>query len=192
MRKYDVRICSCGRIHFVPNKDIDDAIESDRELWLVCGGCGKTTRIGADIEHDWLSDDPEAIAYNMYSFDHDSYQLTAESFNATDTHKGIYKVIHSVGKRPVMMTGMKATHYFAPAGRFEDNWYPDLYKIERNDITKEEVFQFIEQWNKDRLTVNMNALLRTLTEEECEALSGYAIEGLDWRGTKYEKEWHKK
>lgn len=194
-RKYDVRICGCGRIHFVLNKDIDDAIESDRELWLVCGGCGKTTRIGADIEHDWLSDDPEKMIYNMYSFEHGAhkdYELTVESFAATDNHKGIYKVLRSVGERPVMMTGMHANGFDHFSDYFQDNWYPDFWKIERSDITKEEIFQFIEQWKKDHVTVNMRLLLRTLDDDKLEALSCYHIKGLDWVGTKYEKEWHKK
>lgn len=191
-RKYDIRICSCGRIHFVLNSEIDAALEADKELWLVCGGCGKTTRIGAEIEHDWTSDDPNKMIYNMYTMNDESYELTADRFNGNDKHKGIYKVIHSVGERPVMMTGMHATHYFAPAGRFEDSWYPDFWKIQRSDITKEEILQFIKEWEKDRVTVNMHQLLRMLDEEKLEALSAYMIDGLDWTGTKYEKEWHKK
>lgn len=194
-RKYDIRICSCGRIHFVLNSEIDAALEADKELWLVCGGCGRTTRIGAYIEHDWTSDDPNKMIYNMYSFEygeHKDYELTIDSFAATDNHKGIYKVLHSVGERPVMMTGMHATHYFAPAGRFEDNWYPDFWKIQRTDITKDEILQFIKDWEKDHVTVNMNQLLRMLDEDKLEALSAYMINGLNWVGTKYEREWHKK
>ena len=35
MSKYDVRICSCGRIHFVPNEMIDEAIENNKNLLLA-------------------------------------------------------------------------------------------------------------------------------------------------------------
>lgn len=195
MRKYDVHICGCGRIHFVLNSEIDSALEADKELWLVCGGCGKTTRIGADIEHDWLSDDPEKMTYSMYSFEHgnhEDYELTADSFATTDTHKGIYKVLRSVGERPAMMTGMPANGFDPFSHCFQDNWYPNFWKIERSDITKEEIFQFIEQWKKDHVTVNMGLLLIMLDDDKLDALSCYNIKGLDWVGTRYEKEWHKK
>lgn len=189
MRKFDVRICSCGRIHFVLNSEIESALELNKEVWLVCGGCGKTYRIGADIERDWC--DPERINYMMYTVEAENYELTADMFESTDKHKGIFKLIHSSGKRPIMRTGMHATHFVHGCGRFEDSWYPDFWKIERTDITVPEIFQFIEQWRKDRVTVNMNALLNDLTDEEAECLSGYIIEGLNWKGTKFEKEWHK-
>lgn len=184
--KFQVRICTCGRIHFILQEDIDAALLANKELWLSCGGCGKTSRIGADVERDWL--DPEGLIYNMYTIEtgvHENYELTAESFETTKTHKGILKVIHSIGKSPVMLTGMKATHYTPAAGRFEDSWYPDFWKIERTDITTDEIFQFIEQWKNDRITVNMDRLLRDLTEEEADCLSSYIIDGLDWTNTKY-------
>lgn len=187
--KFDVRICKCGRIHFIPYSEVDAALEQDKELWLVCGGCGTTYRIGSDKGPDW--DDPDKIVHMMYTFEADGYQLTADMFESSENRKGIAKVIHSLGKRPVMRTGMHATHYTHCCGRFEDSWYPDFWKIERNGITVEEIFQFIEQWKKDRVTVNMNSLLNELTDEEAESLSGYAIEGLDWKGTKFEKPWHK-
>lgn len=191
IRKYDARICGkCGSIHFVPNSDLDAAIEMDKELWLVCGGCGRTSCIGADKETDWYGGD--RIVYNMYCAKRENYTLTEESFNPSEKTRPVHKVIHSKGIRPVMMTGMHATHYFAPAGRFEDNWYPDMWRVKRNDITPQELIEFIDKWEKDRVTVNMPSLLRVLTDEECEALSAYHIEGLDWTGTKYERPWHKK
>ena len=48
MSKYDVRICGCGHIHFVPNEMIDEAIDNNKNVLLICGGCGQATMIGAD------------------------------------------------------------------------------------------------------------------------------------------------
>ena len=49
-RKYDMRICRCGRIHMIENKEIDKALEENKNLLLICGGCGQAILIGADIE----------------------------------------------------------------------------------------------------------------------------------------------
>ena len=50
-KKYDVKICNCGRIHFISNKEIDEAIKNKKELLMICGGGGKALSIGA--EEDW-------------------------------------------------------------------------------------------------------------------------------------------
>ena len=49
--------------------------------------------------------------------------------------------------------------------------------------------EFIEKYHKDRSTVNMNQLISSIPEDVLEELSNYWIEGLDWTGTKYQKEW---
>lgn len=45
-RKYDMRICKCGRIHMVPNEKIEKALKNNRNLLLICAGCGTATLIG--------------------------------------------------------------------------------------------------------------------------------------------------
>lgn len=188
MGKFDVRFCSCGRIHFIPFDEVCAAVEQDKELWLICGGCGTTTQIGADIERDY--NDPEQVSYNMYSgtYSEDkTFEITPDIFTGGKDHKSIYKIIRSAGYRPLMKTGMRACSFCHFGDFFEDIWYPDFYKIERKDVTVEEILEFIEKYRKDRVTVNMGTLLRELTEEELKCLSGYVIKGLDWTGTKYER-----
>ena len=90
----------------------------------------------------------------------------------------------------MMMTGYYARSFESGIGRFQDIWYPDFWRIP-NNATAEDYKAFIEKWQKDSVTVNMPNLMRTLTDEQAEALSGYVIEGLDWKGTKFEKKWHK-
>ena len=51
-RKYDIRICKCGRIHAIPNERIKNALNADKNFLLICAACGNATLIGADISPD--------------------------------------------------------------------------------------------------------------------------------------------
>ena len=192
MSKFDVRICNCGRIHFIDDKLVDEALEQDKNLMVICGGCGTTTLIGADREPDW--EDPNKTVFNMYTYhmgQHDNFTLTADSFETVEgKKKGISKVFYSKGIQVMMETGYYAKSYDSASGRFQDIWYPDFWRIPTN-ATAEQYKAFIEQWQAEHVKVNMNNLLRSLTDEQAEALSHFYIEGLDWKGTKFEKEWHK-
>lgn len=183
---FDVRICKCGRIHFIQKSLIQEALEKDKDIMLVCGGCGLITMIGADRTFDYDFSDEEM--YNMYAFDVNESMLIDRSVFDGDKHrKGIHKIVYSQGKRVMMNTGYFATSYWC--GKFLDNCYPDFHEIERGNITAKEVFDFLEKWRENRQTVRMNMLLNELTDDEAEALSHYYIKGLDWKGTKFEKEW---
>ena len=89
-----------------------------------------------------------------------------------------------------MKTGQYATDYFN--GRFSDRWYPDFYKIQRTDITVKEIMDFIDEYNHNRTTVNMDRFINETPDDRLAELSTYSIDGLDWKGTKFEKEWYKK
>jgi len=190
MKNLQARICKCGRIHFIKESEITAALEADKDLLVICGGCGIATRIGGDRQIDW--NEPHGIIYNMYSIqmgEYSNFELTANDFETNDK-KGIYKVLYSVGKQVMMETGYYARSYEHGNGRFEDIWYPDFWKIERSDITLEEVFKFIDDFRHERSTVNMRVLLNDLTEEEAEVLSHHLIKGLNWKGTKWENEFN--
>ena len=184
----EVRICNCGRIHFLDREMTSKALEHDKDILLICGGCGSATKIGADKGYDWWGNTKEEV-YNMYSFDVGDYDFTldASKFENNEHQKGIDKIVYSVGKRVMMKTGMYARYFRFE--RFEDNWYPDFYKIKHNDVTVKEIMDFINEWEKDRVTVNMNWLIRSLTDEEAKALSRLYIPAFDWKGTKYEQRW---
>lgn len=51
-RKYDIRICKCGRIHAIPNERIEKALDADKNFLLICAACGNATLIGANISPD--------------------------------------------------------------------------------------------------------------------------------------------
>ena len=189
MGKFDVRFCKCGRIHFIENNLIDEALEQDKNLMFVCGGCGSVLLIGADRETDW--NDSNKTIYNMYTFEKAEEQQIWDTslFDGSDKKKAVSKIFYSKGIQVMMMTGYFAKSFEHGIGRFQDIWYPDFWRIP-NNATAEDYKAFIEQWKNDSVTVNMSYLLRTLTEEQAEALSGYVIEGLNWKGTKFEKQWH--
>ena len=190
-RKYDIRICKCGRIHMVPNGKLDKALENNKNLLLVCGGCGAAALIGADIEPDW--NEPDKDCYMMYSINFSPYRdttISASDFESTEIKKGIEKIIYSHGIKVPMMTGQYATDY--SNGRFSDRWYPDFYKIQRKDVTVNEIMTFIDEYTHDRTTVNMNRFILETPEDMLEEISHYLIDGFDWKGTKWETEWNSK
>ena len=186
MRKYDMRICSCGRIHMIQNDKLHDAFENNKDFLLICGGCGAATLIGADEEPDW--DNPERICFNLYSksLPTNKEYITESNFssNVLD-NKPISAIMHSNGYKVPMLTGEYANNYFG--GKFTDMVYPDLYKIQRKDITVQEIMNFIDKYNHDRTTVNMDRFINETPAEILEEISNYTIDGFNWKNTKYEK-----
>lgn len=194
MNRKDIRICSCGRIHFIDSGIIDEALEQNKNTLVICGGCGRTYVIGADIEPDWY--EPDKMCYNMYTstllpngseypyiFDQKFFETVEGKF------KGFHKVIIDPGKRVMMDTGYYATAYDNGSGMFYDMQYPDFWKIKKTDEL-EDVLLFINKFQRDMKSVNMNWLLRSLTDEEAEQLSHYGVKGLNWKGTKWETEYN--
>lgn len=188
-REYDMKICKCGRIHMVPDDKVEKALEANKNLLLVCAGCGAATLIGANIDLDWNEADKDC--YMMYSGDFSSHRdvsIHASDFDKTEDSKGIEEIYYSHGLKVPMMTGQYATDYFN--GRFSDRWYPDFYKIQRKDITVEEIMKFIDEYTHDRTTVNMSRFIQQTPEDMLNKISDYMIEGFDWKGTKFENEWN--
>lgn len=186
--KYDVRFCKCGRIHMIPTDKIHKAIEQDKTLMYICGGCGAARIIGADKESDW--DDPTKTCYNMYSCglyhkDHEIISFTPDDFSDAGEHKPYNEIIYSPGIRVPMMTGEYAQSYTCDT--FCDMWYPDWWKIERKDVTVEEVMDFINKYKKDQRTVDMSRFIHETPEEYLDYISGYVIKAFDWKGTKWER-----
>lgn len=190
-KKYDMRICKCGRIHMVNEQKLEKALKNNKNLLLVCGGCGYATLIGADVEPDW--NESEKDCYMMYSSEFSSYEnrsIVVADFESTEHHKGIEEIIYSHGIKVPMMTGMYATDY--ANGKFFDRWYPDFYKIQRSDITVKEIMDFIDEYTHNRTTVNMDKFIYETPEDMLEEISHYHIEGFNWKGTKWETEWDSK
>ena len=188
MSKYNMRICKCGRIHMIDNDKLDKALENNKDILLMCGHCGIATIIGADIEPDYL--EPSKNCYMMYSMDfsvYDDKSITPDCFTENEEHKAIQEIVYSHGIKVPMMTGGYATMY--SCGKFADTWYPDFYHIQRADVTVKEIMEFIDKYNKDRHTVNMDRFIAETPDDMLEEISHYLVDGLNWKGTKYENEW---
>lgn len=185
----EMKICKCGKIHLIPEEKINNALKKNKNFILICADCGRSIVIGANIElYDPYGDDKEKECYMMYSYDlSENMSVTKEFFNETEDKKGIEEIYYNHGIKVPMMTENYATDYFC--GRFSDRRYPDFYNIGRKNITVEEIMDFINQWKESRTTVNMNRFIFENKEEDLKEISRYYIEGFNWKGTKFEREW---
>ena len=195
MSDINMEICKCGRIHFYSNEVLDRILDEEKELVLICSHCGMVKDIGANKEPAYLYDDDaeeDKICYNMYSWNQESGEITADNFNSGFMNeKGKYsigKIIISDGVSVMMETGYNANGY--QGGAFYDNWYPDFLFNHRPEVYNKDFNQLLKEWEVKRKTVSMPILLRQLTEDQAELLSGYCTGGLNWKGTKWEREWN--
>lgn len=182
--KYDVRICSCGRIHVVDSEKAYKALEENSDTILICAGCGSATLFGADIVPDY--DDIEKEVYELYSrsFSNDKSTEITEDIFKDGSNKKVKSILYSQGIKVPMKNGEYASSYFD--GKFSSLTYPDLYKIDRDDITAKEVREFISDFNRNRTTVDMERFIDETPDDVLESVSKYFISGFDWTGTKYE------
>lgn len=193
MRKYDMRICGCGRIHMIPVEKVDNAIHANKNLGVICGGCGSILAIGADAHPDW--NEPEKTCYDMYSFDvnlnevHQSIEITPEAFTTGILNmKPFSELWYDLGIKVPMMTGEYARSHFGD--HFCDMWWPDWYKVQRSDVTVEDFQKFIADYTHNQRTVNMDRFIHETPDEYLEEISHYWIKAFDWRGTKYDNKFN--
>jgi hypothetical protein len=162
--KYDVKFCSCGRVHFIDEEKVHKAIENDKQVLIICNNCGKSFVIGADK----TKDENNGIVYMMYSFDKRDTEIT--DFSKIDS------IIFTSGEHIRMKTGGEATYYCN--GTFID-WETE----KPNNIT-------IEKWHELQKTVHIEHTINWIKDDnKLQELSNYVTD-INWKGTKYEKSWH--
>ena len=191
MGKYNMSICKCGRIHMIDSEKLNTALHNNKNLMIICGGCGTVKLSGADVFPDW--EDPEKDCYMLYEkvfSPYDDTHITVVDFESGEDSKGIEEIIYSHGVKVPMRTGMYATDYCN--GRFSDRWYPDFYKIQRKDVTVDEIMKFINDYTVNRTTVDMERFIRENNSDVLEEISHYHIEGFNWKGTRFETEYNSK
>ena len=177
--KYDIRVCSCGRIHVIPYEKIDTAITEQKEFLLVCGSCGVVTAVGADYYQEGAYGFEEP-SYDIYSYDI-SKPFSITSDMTTPNGRNIAEIFFNRGIGVPMMTGEYAT-YYNPCLGFFDTLYCSSRDLNRDDIAADEIHDILNKFNHDRTTVDMNRLILENREnpEILEAISTRHIEGLDW------------
>lgn len=152
---YDVRFCSCGRIHFIDYDELCKVCDDEnKEVLFICNNCGAVTRIGLD---DYM----EGKAWN-------SYDMRETELN--DLSK-FGKIIMSTGTKIPMKSGAAATAEWC--GKFTD-----LETKKPEEISEAD-------WEKVVSTVDTQRLIKEIDDEDkLKCLSSYVIK-IDWSGTKY-------
>lgn len=185
--KYDIHICSCGRIHFVRMRDVTRALIAGKELAVICGGCGNVRITGADKGYDEYF---EKDCFDMYRYDlQDKTEITRTQFKAGPKGKMLYKILYSKGIRVLMKTGYFANSY--SYHQFMDTQCPDFLT---QKMSHSGVFDFYEferlynKWLKDSKSVNMYHLVYNsgMTEDQLDQLGCLHMpECLDWKDFPY-------
>lgn len=159
--KYNVKFCSCGRVHFIDEEKISKAIENDKEVLVVCNNCGNSFVIGANKTYDEYMDEEVYMMYSYYMRD-----KTIEDITKIDS------IVFTSGEQIKMQTGGEATYH--------GNCFIDWKTKKSEDISNEE-------WEKMRKTVNIQHTINWIKDDEkLKEMSNYLV-GIDWKGTKYEK-----
>lgn len=192
----EMRICKCGKIHFINEDDINQALDEDKEVLLICARCGQSFLIGGYEFYDEMSD-LNRKSYMMYTSELycKNGKVELEKIDFNEDYRGIgdlthskpfYKIIYSEGIRVPLKNGNYANHYFADI--FSDMEYPDfLLRISPKYITKDEIFKYIEDWKVNRRTVDMERFIFENKSEDLDVISCYLINAFDWEGTPYKK-----
>lgn len=165
MSKYDVKFCSCGRVHFIDNEKVSKAITNSKEVLVICNNCGNSFVIGADKQYD-------------DTLDEDCYMMYSRSLRDTELNDltNIYSIVFTAGEQVRMMTGGEA--------RYHGNGFIDWYTKKPDDVSENE-------WDKVRKTVNTQHTINWIrNDEKLKEMSHYLV-GIDWSGTKYEQDWNK-
>ena len=123
--KYMPYVFGNGRVVLVENKTIDEAIDSDKEILIICNAWsgGYAHAIGAekDIDPDF------GECWNMYGYD-----IKDKELDAVDLDK-FYRVIISSGEQIWMKSGDQANSYIG--GVFID-WNTSLRSMcDRTGVT---------------------------------------------------------
>lgn len=123
--KYMPYIFGNGRVVLVENKTIDEAINLDKEILIICnawsGGYAHAVGAEKDIDPDF------GECWNMYGYD-----IKDKELDATDLNK-FYRVIISSGEQVWMKSGDQANSYIG--GTFTD-WNTSLRSMcDRTGVT---------------------------------------------------------
>ena len=123
--KYMPYVFGNGRVVLVENKTIDEAIDSGKEILIICnawsGGYAHAVGAEKDIDPDF------GECWNMYGYD-----IKDKELDATDLDK-FYRVIISSGEQIWMKSGDQANSYIG--GVFTD-WNTSLRSMcDRTGVT---------------------------------------------------------
>lgn len=91
-KKYRLMICNCGRIHLISTEQINNSIYDNKDLMVICGGCGKVTILGADKDQNDYIDGRTYFLYTHELSKDRSKIIIADDFKGTKGQKAISKI----------------------------------------------------------------------------------------------------
>ena len=163
MKKYDVRFCNCGRVHFIEDEKVWKAIKNSKEVLVVCNNCGNAFVIGADKQIDEEGND----CYMMYSLSMRDTKI--------DTLDKIDSIVFTAGEQIRMMTGGEAT--------YKGDCFVDWDTKKPDNISE-------QKWDEMRRTVNTQHTINWIKDDDkLKEMSNYAVK-IDWTGTKYQSKFN--
>ena len=169
MTKYDVRVFPNGRVAFVDTKDIDAAIENEKEVLLICNAWsgGYAIAIGANKEED-----PDfGECYMCYS-----YELKEDTFDE-EAIKRFHKIIFTQGEKIIMETGHAANRHWGRAFSDTDTSV-DSINDRHNRYVWDNNLMSAEEIEMARTTINEQATVNFMggdAEDKVRAMIGYGI-----------------
>lgn len=165
MKKYDVRFCNCGRVHFIDDKKVWKAIQNGKQVLVVCNNCGNSFLIGANKSIDEDGND----CYMMYS-----YSMRDTKVDTPDELDKIDSIIFTAGEQIRMMTGGEATYH--------GDYFIDWDTKKPDDVSE-------EKWGEMRKSVNTQHTINWIKDDDkLKEMSQYAVK-IDWTNTKYQSKY---
>lgn len=191
-KTYEVRFCNCGTVHFIDREFQErvwfkDEKFTGKQFVQVCTTCGATVISGLDDMGDH---------YDHYSFNADNHM------EVDDDHVYEYDAMRQVlilskGVRLRMMSGGYADQewqgYFQDSEGLKRQMGDDFGFCYIREVNRNHPYSDDQMHNlRDikALNVNMEQLLKEVTFDQAEAMCGYHIPSLNWKGTPHEKSFH--
>lgn len=182
--KYHLYFFSNGRVVFIPEEDIDNAIEQGKELLVICNAWsgGYTIAIGANETYDEYYTGVDENGNPNKGYEMYSYEVRDEEFTLEEISK-FYKIIVSSGEKIYMETGNQANYYSGGVFIDWDSQETDVAdrlsnKNVKLPVNKNEFDKLILKTRKtvdSLLTVRMMCGKKEDKEEKVKALIAYRI-----------------
>lgn len=169
--KYEVDFCSCGRIHIMPESELDWLQEDykHREVIRVCTNCGDTTTT-------WLDEYDNGYAVNCT--DVDTYKMTPHAISDAHMYADRGIIVY-------MMNGEQADTYLA-------NIYANTECWKSSGMSLEDAKNKFLPWaivDTERLIRDIKRFYEDDADDILKSISGY-ISGINWTGTEYANKWN--
>jgi len=177
-KRYDVRFCSCGRIHIMPFDELDWLSEDhkNRRIIRICANCGKAivTFLTENFDN----------GFDVNCCDLDDHKV--EVWNNT-------KIYYSRGIIVYMKSRNEADSFQANCFANCKEWEQMMNSSPNGLCPIYEAEKQRQDWatvDTERLINNIKWSYKDDADNILKSISGYGVR-IHWKGTEYETEWNK-